>query len=77
MKSEESLKNTQEALLIALNKVDEHYYDKQKLMLALKKLIIVAEKDEIDKKKLDTALRSARNVIADIDKTIVKCECCY
>ena len=48
-----------------------------KLMKFLKSLVCVTEKDEINKNHLDTALRKARNVIADIDPTIEKCDCCY
>jgi DNA-binding phage protein len=47
------------------------------LMKALKSLVCVAEKDEINKNHLDVTLRRARNVIADIDPTIEKCDCCY
>ena len=46
-------------------------------MKVLKSLVCVTEKDEINKNHLDTALRKARNVIADIDPTIEKCDCCY
>ena len=49
----------------------------ERLMKALKSLVCVAEKDEINKNHLDQALRKARNVIADIDPTIEKCDCCY
>jgi septation ring formation regulator EzrA len=49
----------------------------EKLMKALKSLVCTAEKDEINKNHLDVALRKARNVIADIDPTIEKCDCCY
>jgi hypothetical protein len=49
----------------------------EKLMKALKSLICTAQKDEINKDHLDKALRRARNVIADIDPTIEKCDCCY
>ena len=51
--------------------------ERDALMKALKSLICTAEKDEINKNHLDTALRKARNVIADIDPTIEKCDCCY
>ena len=44
---------------------------------ALKHLVIVAQKDEINKDHLDQALRKARNVIADIDPTVERCDCCY
>ena len=47
------------------------------LMKALKHLVIIAQKDEINKDHLDQALRKARNVIADIDLTVEKCDCCY
>jgi hypothetical protein len=47
------------------------------LMKALKSLVCVAEKDEINKKHLDVTLRKARNIIADIDPTIERCDCCY
>jgi hypothetical protein len=46
-------------------------------MKSLKSLICTAEKDEINKDHLDVELRRARNVIADIDPTIEKCDCCY
>jgi hypothetical protein len=47
------------------------------LMKALKHLVIIAQKDEINKDHLDVTLRKARNVIADIDPTVEKCDCCY
>ena len=49
----------------------------EKLMKVLKSLICTAQKDEINKDHLDITLRRARNVIADIDPTIEKCDCCY
>ena len=51
--------------------------ERDALMKALKSLVCVAEKDEINKNHLDITLRRARNVIADIDPTIEKCDCCY
>ena len=51
--------------------------ERDALMKALKSLVCVAEKDEINKNHLDVTLRRARNVIADIDPTIEKCHCCY
>jgi FtsZ-binding cell division protein ZapB len=51
--------------------------ERDALMKSLKSLICTAEKDEINKDHLDVALRRARNVIADIDPTIEKCDCCY
>jgi regulator of replication initiation timing len=51
--------------------------ERDDLMKALKHLVIVAQKDEINKDHLDQALRKARNVIADIDPTVEKCDCCY
>jgi hypothetical protein len=57
--------------------VHELEYDKKTLMKALKSLICTAEKDEINKNHLDVALRKARNIIADIDPTIERCDCCY
>jgi hypothetical protein len=47
------------------------------LMKALKSLVCTVQKDEINKNHLDATLRKARNIIADIDPTIEKCDCCY
>lgn len=51
--------------------------ERDSLLKALKNLICTAEKEEINKNSLDQVLRRARNVIADADPTIVKCNCCY
>jgi DNA-binding phage protein len=58
-------------------RAEELYAENQILMKALKHLVIIAQKDEINKDHLDQALRKARNVIADIDPTVEKCGCCY
>jgi hypothetical protein len=73
-KENENIKSSCECLIeagiITLKQRDD-------LMKALKHLVIVAQKDEINKNHLDQALRKARNVIADIDSTVKKCDCCY
>ena len=66
-----------EVLWSRLDKEMEAEKNVEKLMKVLKSLVCTAEKDEINKNHLDTALRKARNVIADIDPTIEKCDCCY
>ncbi len=74
IKENENIKSTCadliEAGMISLKQRDS-------LMKVLKSLVCVTEKDEINKKHLDVILRKARNVIADIDPTIEKCDCCY
>jgi len=60
-----------------IEELEEAELEKDKLLKALKHLVIVAQKDEINKDHLDQALRKARNVIADIDPTVEKCDCCY
>jgi hypothetical protein len=74
IKENENIKSSCECLIeagvITLKQRDD-------LMKALKSLVCVAEKDEINKKHLDVTLRKARNIIADIDPTIEKCDCCY
>ena len=66
-----------EVLWSRLDKEMEAEKNIEKLMKALKSLVCTAEKDEINKDHLDVTLRRARNVIADIDPTIEKCDCCY
>jgi len=60
-----------------IEELEEVELEKDKLLKALKHLVIVTQKDEINKDHLDQALRKARNVIADIDPTVEKCDCCY
>jgi len=66
-----------EELKSLVEELEEAELEKDKLLKALKHLVIVAQKDEINKDHLDQALRKARNVIADIDPTVEKCDCCY
>lgn len=66
-----------EVLWSRLDKEMEAEKNVEKLMKVLKSLVCTAEKDEINKDHLDVTLRRARNVIADIDPTIEKCDCCY
>jgi hypothetical protein len=63
--------------IIPFKELEATELEKYKLLKALKHLVIIAQKDKINKDHLDQALRKARNVIADIDPTVEKCDCCY
>lgn len=73
----EELKNIRSYAKHIQLRAEELYAEKQSLLKVLKQLIGVTEKDEINKDHLDTILRRARNVVADVDPSIEKCDCCY